>query len=261
MAVGRIWTTGRVAPLLLLVVALAACGRDTAAGSRQQLEQRRTALLAAIAANPRAVEPQVQLARAAFALGDGVAAEAAIRRARELGGADDRLRPLQARAAAMQGETDRALAILDGGPIHPDMASEAAHIAANIYLDQGNLGAARAAFDRAVKQAPRDADLWVDVARFRDANADALGARDAVDYAIERDNGNSPALALKANLVRRQEGLPAALRWYDAALASDPDNVTALLDQAATLGDMGRYTAMLAAVRRAAALAPTDPRP
>ncbi len=102
--------------------------------------------------------------------------------------------------------------------------------------------------------------LWVDVARFRNANADIKGARDAADYAIELDGTNSAALALKANLVRTEEGLRAALRWYDAALAADPDNAGALIDQAATLGDIGRYRDMLVALRHAATLIPGDPR-
>ena len=78
----------------------------------------------------------------------------------------------------------------------------------------------REAYDRAVRELPRESMLWVDVARFRDANADALGARDAVDFAIELDKSNDRALAYKANLVRAQHGLTASLRWYDAALAA-----------------------------------------
>src|SRR3546814_4966957 len=102
--------------------------------------------------------------------------------------------------------------------------------------------------------------LWVDVARFREANADTLGARDAVDYAIELDKANSAALAFKANLVRGRQGLEASLSWYADALAADPDNADALIDQAATLGDLGRYRDMLAALRHAATIVPRDPR-
>src|SRR3546814_15887897 len=102
--------------------------------------------------------------------------------------------------------------------------------------------------------------LWVDVARFREANADTLGARDAVDYAIELDKTNSAALAFKANLVRGRQGLEASLDWYADALAADPDNADALIDQAATFGDLGRYRDMLAALRHAAPIVPRAPR-
>src|SRR3546814_10296456 len=82
-----------------------------------------------------------------------------------------------------------------------------------------------------VRERPRDSALWVDIARFRDANADTLGARDAVDYAIELDGKNSAALAYTANLVRTQGGLNASLGWYEKALAADPDDADALIDQ------------------------------
>ena len=48
---------------------------------------------------------------------------------------------------------------------------------------QDAVASARDAFDRAVRELPRESALWVDVARFRDANADTAGARDAVDHA------------------------------------------------------------------------------
>lgn len=251
---------GRVGVLALMLVSLASCGRDEANGSRRQVEASRAALLQQIEANPKDADLQVELARLSFELRDGIGAEAALRRALDRGGDAARIRPLLARAIAMQGDAARALGLLNEGPVAPDMTGQAAHIAANIYLDQGNMDAARTAFDAAIRAAPLDARLWVDVARFRNANADGQGARDAVDYALELDADASEALAFKANLVRAQEGMAAALDWYDAALDRDPDNVGALFDQAATLGDMGRYGDMLTAVRRAAKLAPNDPR-
>jgi tetratricopeptide (TPR) repeat protein len=250
----RVWTGA-----LLIAAALSGCG-GRPPDTRQTLEQRRAALQDAIAGDPQAVEARVELARVALRLGDGVAAEAAVKAALAAGGDGAVLRPLLARAYAMQGDGARALATLDAGPVAPEAAGEAAWVAGNVYLANGDLGAAREAFDRAVRDLPRESALWVDVARFRDANADATGARDAVDYAIELDRANSGALALKANLVRARQGLTASLPWYDKALASDPDNGAALIDQAATLGDLGRYREMLAALRHAATIVPGDPR-
>lgn len=251
----RLWTG-----TLLLAAVLTGCDGPRPAAPRQQYEQKRAALQDAIADNPQAIVERIQLARVAFELGDGVAAEAAVKGAIDAGGKEAALRPLLARAYAMQGDGARALQTLDAGPIIPGMIGEAAWVAGNVHLANGDLGAARDAYDRAVRELPRDAALWVDVARFRDANADTLGARDAVDYAIELDGRNSAALALKANLIRTQEGLTASLAWYDAALDADPDNAGALIDRAATLGDLGRYRDMLASLRHAATLVPGDPR-
>ncbi len=246
---------------MIAAMALAGCDGGRPAGPRQHWQQQRAALQKAVADDPAAIRPRVELARVQLWLGDGVGAEASVKAALAAGANDDYLRPLLARAYALQGEGNRALQTLDGGPIAPEMIGEAAWVAGDVHLDNGDLDAARDAYDRAVRERPRDSRLWVDVARFRDANADTLGARDAVDYAIELDGTNSAALAYKANLVCTQQGLSASLDWYDKALAADPDNAGALIDQAATLGDLGRYKDMLAALRRAVAIAPRDPRP
>jgi tetratricopeptide (TPR) repeat protein len=255
MARLRAWTS-----TLLAAAVLAGCGGSDPVSPRQVLEKQREELTGAISGNPRAIAERVQLARIAFRLGDGVAAEAAVRDAIAAGGREEALRPLLARAFAIQGQGRRALETIDSGPIDPDMIGEAAWVAGDVHLSNGNLGGARDAYDRAVRELPRESALWVDVARFREANADAKGARDAADYAIELDKANSAALALKANLIRAEEGLNAALQWYDAALEVDPDNTGALIDRAATLGDLGRYKDMLASLRRAAAIVPGDPR-
>ncbi|WP_188237071.1 tetratricopeptide repeat protein [Sphingopyxis sp. LK2115] len=244
----------------LLAAVLGACdgaGIDT---PRHADEQRRASLQAAIADDPHDIAHRVAFARVAIRLGDGIGAEAAVKGALAVGANAAALRPLLARAYALQGDGRRALAALDAGPIIPEMMGEAAWVAGDVHLANGNLEAARDAYDRAVHELPRSSALWVDVARFRDASADTRGARDAVDYAIELDAANSAALAYKANLVRRAEGLGAALGWYDRALAVDPDNATALIDQAATLGDLGRYRDMLTALRRAAQIVPREPR-
>ncbi len=255
MGFRRSWTGA-----LLMVAVLAGCDGARPASPRQAFEERRAELQGAIRDNPQAIAERVELARVAIRLGDGVGAEAAVRGALAAGAKEDALRPLLARAFAMQGEGTRAMQALDEGPIIPEMIGEAAWVAGDVHLSNGDLVAAREAYDRAVHELPRNSALWVDVARYRDANADTLGARDAVDYAIELDKANSAALAFKANLVRTEDGLNASLDWYAKALGADPDNADALIEQAATLGDLGRYRDMLGALRHAATLVPRDPR-
>lgn len=245
---------------LLAVSVLAGCGDARPDAPRHAFAERRAALEAAIAGNPQSIAERVELTRVAIRLGDGVGAEAAVKGALGAGGNAAALRPLLARAYAMQGDGQRALEAIDAGPIIPEMIGEAAWVAGDVHLVRGDLGAARDAYDRAVRELPRNSALWVDVARFRGASADTAGARDAVDFAIELDKANSAALAYKANLIRTEEGLTASLDWYDEALIADPDNADALIDQAATLGDLGRYRDMLAALRHAATIVPRDPR-
>jgi tetratricopeptide (TPR) repeat protein len=255
MGFGRVWIIA-----LLIGATFAGCGEAQSDTPRAALEVQRAKLQGAIAENPQAIAERVELARVAIRLGDGVGAEAAVNGALAAGGNSAALRPLLARAFVIQGEGERALQTIDAGPIIPEMSGEAAWVAGDVHLSHGDLDAARDAYDRAVRALPRNSALWVDVARFRDANADTASARDAVDYAIGLDRANSPALAFKANLIRTKDGLTASLKWYDEALTADPDNAEALIEKAATLGDLGRYHDMLAALRDAATIVPRDPR-
>ena len=240
--------------------ALAGCDGARPVSPRDASQQQIGELRAAIANDPDEIAARVKLARVQIRLGDGVGAEATVKAALAAGGKGDYLRPLMARAYALQGDGTRAFEALDSGPIAPEMIGEAAWVAGDIHLSNGDLDSARDAYDRAVRELPRASMLWVDVARFRDANADTLGARDAIDFAIELDQTNSSALAYKANIVRTQQGLSASLDWYAKALAADPDNSEALIEQAATFGDLGRYTDMLVSLRHAATIAPRNPR-
>ena len=155
--------------VLVAASALAGCAAPQPPGSRADLQERRAELQRAVADDPQSFEPRIRLIRILFRLGDGVAAEAAVKATIEAGGNRAVLRPLLARAYAMQGDGRRAFDELDSGPIAPEMMGEAAWVAGNVHLANGDLASARDAYDRAVRELPRDSMLWVDVARFRNA--------------------------------------------------------------------------------------------
>src|SRR3546814_15135367 len=54
----------------------------------------------------------------------------------------------------MQGEGARALETLKSGPVIPEMLGEAAWVAGDVHLANGDLAAAREAYDRAVHELP-----------------------------------------------------------------------------------------------------------
>ena len=115
----------------------------------------------------------------------------------------------------------------------------------------GDAGNAGARFNRALEAAPNDSDVWTDIARFRRSNGDIAGAIEAVDRAVAARPRNAEAITLRGELSRGQYGLAAALPWFGRALEIDPGNVAALLERAATYGDMGRMSDMLADAREA----------
>lgn len=212
----------------------------------------------AIAAAPGAPAPHLAAARAAIALGDGVTAQAEGEKARDAGLGAGAVAPVLAEAALLQGDPDTALSVLSG-PVAPAEAGEAARVQGRALVQAGDLGGAAQAFDRALVLEPGDPRLWTDIGRFRLATGERLGAVAAADRAVALGPRLRGPLLLKAELSRDQYGLVAALPWFDRALASDPDNVPARLDRAATLGDSGRASDALADIREAQRRDPRNP--
>ena len=196
------------------------------------------------------------LARADLAIGDGVAAEGELTRAAANGFDMARGHQLLADAFLLQGDSDRALA--EAARAAPRFAGYAARVRARALAAQGDVPAAQGVLAALLARAPDDAAAWSDLAGIRLDAGDIAGASAATAHALA-DRGNLDARVLKGRLVRSQYGLVAALPWFAAALARDAYYVPALVEQAATLGDAGRYRAMLAATRSALAADPGNP--
>lgn len=131
---------------------------------------------------------------------------------------------------------------------------------ANAGIAKGSLAEAGALLDQARANDPDNPDPWVAIARLRFRGGEHLTAIEAADQALALGPDHPPALLLRALMVRDAHGFGAALPWFAALLAADPDNPDGWAEYAATLGDMGHAREMLAAVRRLAEVAPADPR-
>lgn len=189
--------------------------------------------------------------------GDGVGAEAEIRRARALGFDPDRTRHYLAHAWLLQGQAERALAEAQRAPAR--YAPYALRVEAEAMATAGDALAADMLLKRAIAAAPRAAAGYVALGRFRDGIGDQVGAIRASAQAAALAPVDPDALTLRAELVRDQYGLVAALPWFEAALKRDPRHLPALAGYAATLGDAGRYRDMLAATRRMEAISSGHP--
>ncbi|MES2338944.1 MAG: tetratricopeptide repeat protein [Pseudomonadota bacterium] len=212
----------------------------------------------AVAADGASAAAHLIAARTALAEGDGISAEAELNRARDAGYDMKRAHQYLAHARLLQGDAKGALALAKttdtAGAVY------GLRIQARALAALGNPGAAQDLFTQAIAQAPDDSILWSDIGQFRVAIGDQAGAIEAATKAVTLDGDNLDALLLRAQLVRAQFGLTAALPWYEGALKRDPYSYDVLIDYAATLGDAGRATDMLAATRRALAVRPGDAR-
>lgn len=220
----------------------------------QNLRSAQSEMAKAIEADPGWPDARLAQARILLAMGDGVGAEAEIRRARDLGLSETATRAQLAHAVWLQGEPVRALTELQAGPVPERNKAYAERIAGNAAMDLGNFNGARAAFDASIRLDPDNSQLWADISRFRYANADVGGAMQAIDRALKLNRNNMDATLIKAGLVRENQGLLPSLGWYERVLKVKPDHVGALIEYAATLGDVGRHTDMLKATRRILAL-------
>ncbi|MDB5699573.1 MAG: tetratricopeptide repeat protein [Alphaproteobacteria bacterium] len=250
---------------LLLALLVAACSnapasfgdafrRGEAALAEGDARTARIELLNAIKADPRNRAARILQARTYLALGDGVAAQAEIERARALGVARTETRPLMAHALLLQDRGDEALEELNGAS-----GAYAERMRGRALAETGDRAAAAAAFDAALALAPQDAGLWTDIARFRRSGGEMAGALQAADRAVAANRRSVEAITLRGELTRSQYGLRAALPWFDRAIEIDDDDVTARLERAITLGDMGAAQAMLAETRNILSLSSNEP--
>jgi tetratricopeptide (TPR) repeat protein len=209
----------------------------------------RVELLNAIKADPTNGAAHLLQGQVYVRLGDGVAAEAEIVRARETGTPLAETRHLMAEALMLQGEARRAIDETEPAGVAPRYAAWAARLRGRAFAQIGDTAAAGEAFALATQSGPGDPEVWSDLGRFRSTIGDALGALQAADRAVALAPDNLEAVILKGELTRTQYGLVAALPWFDRALKIDPESVAALIEKAATLGDMGRVREMLATTR------------
>jgi tetratricopeptide (TPR) repeat protein len=262
----RIWRL--LAPALLLAAAGCADApgqssaqdeyRSGVAALRQgQPRTARIHLLNAIQAAPNDGRIRIAQAEAYLALGDGVAAEAELRRARALGVPAEATYHLMAHAFLIEHQPDRAIDEAARAPAR--FAGDAGRIRGLAAMELGDIPQATEALNAALSAAPRDGAVWTAIARFRRQTGELAGAIEAADKAVAFDPKNAEAVELRGELTRSQYGLAAALPWFDRALQIDPANLPAMVERAATLGDMGRAKDMLAATRAILAVAPKNP--
>lgn len=251
-----------------LLIGTAACGnsepspkeayaRGVAALEQNQPRTARIEFLNAIKGDPDNARLRLMQARTYLALNDGVAAEAELNRARQLGTPVGETRHLMAHAFLLQGRDRHAVEEAAAAP--PTYAAYAARISGQAHMKLGDMAAASDTFDKAAKLAPKDPLVWVDIARFRRSIGNLAGAVQSVDAALKLRPNDIEAVTLRGELTRSQYGLAAALPWFDRALELDAQYLPAMLEKAATLGDMGEMRAMLAETRKVLAVSGKQP--
>ncbi|QXT36047.1 tetratricopeptide repeat protein [Sphingomonas sanguinis] len=209
-------------------------------------------------AAPRSRTAQMMLARTSLLLGEGVTAEAALDRALADGVPPEQTLAARAEAELIQGNLAGAQDAVDRMPAERDAAM--ARIAAQVAAAQEDGDAPLwQELQRLADRYPNDARIWTDLGRSRFGAGDMDGASRAAARAAALAPADPDALTLQGEVLRARYGLAAGLPWFQAALARDAYHLRALIQYAATLGDLGRSSEALAATRSALVSQPGNP--
>ncbi|MEO6717133.1 MAG: tetratricopeptide repeat protein [Novosphingobium sp.] len=182
--------------------------------------------------------------------GDGLGAELHLKAAQAAGASRNEIAARMGEAFIYQGKREKAREWLAPGKFAPDEAAHGFHLLGLLEHGEGNLAAAGRAYDQATALAPESVSLWVDLGYLRYASGEHMKAIEAADRALSLDPKNVRALEFRGLIVRDQYGMAAALPWLEAALVQAPDDRSVLREYAATLGDLGRGSEMLASSRK-----------
>ena len=227
--------------------------------AKHQPRVARIELLNAIRADPANGAAHLLQGKVYLALDDGVAAEAAILRARETGVDASQTRHLMGHALLLQRAAQRALDEAHPAGVPRGYAGYAARIRGRALVMLSRFEEAATEFGEAARIDPASGATWIDLGRFRLVTGDIAGAMQAVSRASAIDRSDPDALLLRGELARARSGPATAMGWFERALAIDPQHVPTLLAKAATLGDLGRMRAMLAATRAVLRIDPANP--
>jgi len=219
----------------------------------------RIQLMKALKANPNNGLARLLQARVALEFGSGIQAQTELERAMQAGIPSAKVRHLRAHALMMQRKYGEAMDLLDARTIEPQFAAYAARLRGQILTQQRNMPEARAEFERARRIAPKDPETLVDVARFYASDGKLQEASALADQVLAAKPTNVKGLMLKGDLVRRSQGLEPSLTYFNRALEVDPNNIEALLERAATLGDLKREDQARADLKRINGLVPDHP--
>jgi Flp pilus assembly protein TadD len=165
---------------------------------------------------------------------------------------------MTADARLLSGDVEGATEAAAKAP--PAARAYADRIAARAAAAQGRVAEAQAMLVALVDANPRDAAAWTDLGRIRLTAGEVGGAAEAAANAARLAPTDPIALTLQGEVIRTRYGLAAAMPWFDRALATDAYFPPALIEAAATAGDLGRHAEMLSLTRRALAARPGDPR-
>ncbi len=210
----------------------------------------RIQLLNALKQNPNNGLARLLQARVALELGGGVEAQTELERAVAAGIPAEKVRHLRAHALLVQNKPAEAEQLLDPASIPPQFEAYAARLRGQIDFRNRDLRSAEREFNRALALAPDDPATVGAVAKFMGSIGQHEQGLELVNGILKARPSHVKTLVIAGDLSRNANGLEAALPFFNRALDIDRNNIEALLERAATLGDLRKEKEARADLKR-----------
>ncbi|MEP3225810.1 MAG: tetratricopeptide repeat protein [Parasphingorhabdus sp.] len=214
-------------------------------------------LLSALKENSKDPAANLLFAKTQLHLGDGVAAEAALKKLEKNEIYAAELPSLMAHALLLRAMPERALALTE----NPDSTHAALTfwVRAQALLQLDRKDEAVAALTAGLRAAPQDPTLLALRGNYEIDTRNISAARQTATLALKYGPDNLDALLLSGQLALMRQDMTGAKVFFDSALNLYPDSITPLFSAAAVNADLGNVKEAKAGLKRVLELAPGHP--
>ena len=260
----------RRAAVVLLVIALSACGNGDSASYVASAQKHLAKadygaaiieLKNALKMTPNRADARFLLAQAFLASGNPAGAETEARKAVEFGYPADQALPLLLRALLLEGEYRKVVAEpLDRRVLSPAALADADTSRGLAYLALDDRAAARTALDSALAADPGYLQAKVARVRLAAADNDVAGALEQANAILAAAPNEVEVLILKADLQSAMGARDEGIKTLEQAVAVKPDNAQARWALVVALAADRKFAEAGSHLAEAKKLAPDDPR-
>ncbi|GAB5481945.1 MAG: hypothetical protein Pars92KO_17020 [Parasphingorhabdus sp.] len=251
--------------LLALSLVLSACSSDgndpmadaEAAFAENDFRGARIYLMSALKEDTADPAANLLYGKTLLRLGDGVGAEAALKKLSGNAEYEAEVKSLMAHALLLRNMPERALALTDNPD--PENANLAYWVKAQALLALDREEEAVAALSDGLAAAPNDPGLLALRGNYEVDRRNISAARRTAALALKHDPENLDALLLSGQLALMRQDLPAAKATFGKSLELYPDSITPLFSVAAVDADLGNAKDAKASLKRILELAPGHP--
>ncbi|TNE60690.1 MAG: PEP-CTERM system TPR-repeat protein PrsT [Alphaproteobacteria bacterium] len=186
------------------------------------------------------VETYILLSKAYLETGAGIAAEAALERARRLGADYANTAVPYAKALLVQGRFAEAMESLRGVNIPAEFRQDALIISGDANFAERRYDEAKRSYEQVLKDYGPNFQAYLGMARLRLRQGDLEGARKLAEKAHEQAPQNTMVQYTRGLIARYQGDIPAAETFFLDALKLYPGNILVNLELAAIRINQGR---------------------